>query len=181
MPRPSVTNSKNRFEWKDSGIAHFRDVNAQVVGERLEQLSASKQGAPVNAEDIVSDAENRKSPLHVLFDWNDTTAAAKYRLHQARMLVTQIVVTKAVPGNGVQPTRAFVSVRGTEKGARGYIHVTRSSGFDMAASARKELESWCRRYAGVPELRGWVSQIYRVLEPALPAQLPGVARKVRVS
>jgi hypothetical protein len=173
-----MTNSKHRFEWRDSSI--FREYDAQAIGERLELLSSQKGGSPVTAEDVVADAENSKSPFHRMIDWNDESAADKFRKYQARMIVTNVVVTKAVPGNGVQQTRAFVSVRRSEQGAHGYVHVTKTAGFDMVVAARRELESWCRRFAGVDELRPLVEQVYRVLEPALTSARTAPVRKVRV-
>jgi hypothetical protein len=41
---------------------------------------------------VVTLARNKNSPLHSLFDWNDKMAAAKYRLAQARTIITSFQI-----------------------------------------------------------------------------------------
>lgn len=83
--------------------------DAQKVGEALEKLR--NEAGALSPQRIVEAARPAQSPLHSYFDWNDTTAAEKYREQQAAHLLRSIVVTKA-PGVDLKaPTRAFVSVR----------------------------------------------------------------------
>ena len=44
---------------------------------------------------VVEDAKNEASPLHNLFDWNVRSAAAKYWLHQARIIIHSVRVISA--------------------------------------------------------------------------------------
>jgi hypothetical protein len=40
--------------------------------------------------DLVEDARDPDSPLHAYFTWDDTEAAEKYRLHQARTIIRSV-------------------------------------------------------------------------------------------
>lgn len=46
----------------------------------------------LTAENIVDSATKPSSPLHEFFEWDDTEAGRKYRLHQARVLVNEVKV-----------------------------------------------------------------------------------------
>lgn len=43
-------------------------------------------------EDVVREAQKKASPLHDYFDWNNKTAAHKYRIEQARELIRSVRV-----------------------------------------------------------------------------------------
>jgi len=49
---------------------------------------------------IVDDAQNKKSPLHDYFEWDDGIAAEEYRKHQARQLKNSIVQIKIIKERG---------------------------------------------------------------------------------
>jgi len=76
----------------------------QVIGEELERLRATSD---LTAETVVKAARNAKSPLHGEFVWDDTKAAHRYRLVQARTLVRSVKVIK----EGRVPTSHYVHVR----------------------------------------------------------------------
>jgi hypothetical protein len=61
----------------------------QAAELALQQLERDGRLTP---EDVLNAAEDPSSPLHGWFDWNDDTAAHKYRLEQARMLIRTITV-----------------------------------------------------------------------------------------
>lgn len=60
----------------------------QVIGEILE---VEKQNG-LTAENILEKARNKSSSLHNLFEWNDSEAGERWRLHQARMLINEVKV-----------------------------------------------------------------------------------------
>jgi hypothetical protein len=61
-----------------------------VIGRHLEQIrDADGALAP---EAVLRDAEREESPLHPCFEWDDTEAARRYRLEQARYLIRAIEV-----------------------------------------------------------------------------------------
>lgn len=97
------------YKWKSgSKIAG----NAQAAGEQFEMLSKSKTGLTPKA--VVDANRPEDAPLHKAFDWNDESAAEKYRLHQARNIIN-CILTVAEKENGEQAnTRAYVRITEAE-------------------------------------------------------------------
>lgn len=56
----------------------------------------------LSAEIIIDDARNSNSPLHDLFDWNDSNAAHQYRLYQASRVIRVFVRMEPAPPNVTQ-------------------------------------------------------------------------------
>jgi hypothetical protein len=56
---------------------------------------------------VVEEAKDELSPLHSAFDWDDASAAAKYRHRQAGDLIRNIVVSRP----DMEPTQLYVNVR----------------------------------------------------------------------
>lgn len=61
-------------------------VNAQIVGEWIEALNDKSPSG------IVAAAESMNSPVHDLFEWDDSKAAARYRLTQAAVMRKSLTV-----------------------------------------------------------------------------------------
>ena len=68
-------------KWKIDGV--FK-ADAEKVYSEIGDLKTTP-------EDVVKKARDPGSELHKCFDWNDTTAAEKYRLIQARAILRSIV------------------------------------------------------------------------------------------
>lgn len=79
-----------------------RDHNA--IRAELESLKADGVIRPV---DVVEHARNPQSALHECFTWDDTEAAAQFRLLEARNLMRVYVVMEQ---SDATPVRAFVSL-----------------------------------------------------------------------
>lgn len=63
----------------------------------------------LTAESVLAAAQDVSSPIHSLFEWDDTIAAHEYRLEQARRVVRMTITT--VEGERV---RAFVHLRSVD-------------------------------------------------------------------
>ncbi len=61
----------------------------EAVRQRLLQLGSRGKLTP---NKVVADAKHSRSPLHRCFDWDDTSAAHKHRLWQARELIAKVKV-----------------------------------------------------------------------------------------
>lgn len=88
--------------YKPKPGARVSSAVAQRAGEVLSKLDEKHRG--VSAESFL-DAAKKDSILRKLFEWDDSAAATKWRLHQARQLMgcfTVVVVHErreiAVPG-----------------------------------------------------------------------------------
>ena len=76
-----------KVKYKETG-----KINSQVIQEILK---VEKQDG-LTAESLLDKAKEKESPLHDLFDWNNSEAAEKWRLHQARILINEV---KIIVGN----------------------------------------------------------------------------------
>jgi len=104
-----------KYKFKQGARLHG---DPQAIGEELERLEWP------TAEGIVDAAKDKKNPLHNYFEWDDTEAAAEYRLQQAQYIGRNITVEIEVigpKGPVVIEFRAFETVNtkteeeGTEK------------------------------------------------------------------
>lgn len=86
----------------------------ELVGtspEVIEQMIALAQtnNGLLKAEDVLEAAKNEDSPVHNKFEWDDGEAAEKYRLIQARYMIS--VSIRYIPRDGkVVPMKVFVSL-----------------------------------------------------------------------
>jgi len=139
-------------------------MNAQPLMERpktklreeLDTLAEASEGY-LSPRSVVKWAEQHPdSALHAKFEWDDSKAAQKYRLSQARQIIRVHVET--VVENG-QNTRAFVSLQKDRVPERGY-KALRDVLDDpverriLVAQARRELARLRQKYAILEELGG---------------------------
>lgn len=108
---------------------------------------------------IVNEARAESSPLHDAFDWNDDTAAEKYRLMQARMLMTQVRVQISGRDYGAF-TSVTIQVKNTP--TRGYISTERVISDEELLQqvidvATREIEYWQEKYNAYNELKGIIN------------------------
>lgn len=135
---------------------------ANEAGKRLAKLNqANKQ---LTADVILRDARTVMSPLHSFFEWDDTAAAEKYRLEQARHLIRSVVVYYSDVPQPKLPARAFVSVQAEEPNESRYVPVHQAlSDVDLRKEvlsiALQEAESWQARHANLDELKDIFDQI----------------------
>ena len=78
------------------------------------RLIQQKEGN-LNPKEVLRDARNPNSPLHQLFEWDDSVAAEAYRLMQAKQVVRYVV--RVVPQPRREPTRVTVAPRAVERPA----------------------------------------------------------------
>jgi hypothetical protein len=129
----------------------IRGANPQLIGQELERLRAEK--GTLRPEDVLEAAADPASPLHVAFSWDDSEAAQKWRLTEARKLIVSVRVLNSPAG---RPTTAFVSVRTPEAG-RQYMPVSEALSDEelrvrVLAEARQAIEALERRYAHLADL-----------------------------
>ena len=101
-----------KFEWKNKTYP----VSAQEAGEYLHSIC--EQENQVTAERVLELSRDQDAILHPCFEWDDTKAAEKFRLTQARQIISSIVTVIEEDGSE-EPVRAFVSVSSTEHSEKG--------------------------------------------------------------
>lgn len=72
------------YEWKDLASVRNIKADAQVAGEVCEELEREGRLTP---ENLVEVSKDENAPLHNEFEWNDATAAKKYRRSQAQFII----------------------------------------------------------------------------------------------
>jgi len=132
-------------------------VHAEL--ERIRHLHPEELLIP---EEVVRAAQSPRSPLHELFTWDDTEAARRHRLEEARQLI-RVTVT-LIPGTD-QEVRAYVSlsedrpqgVKGQITGGGGYRATAEVMSDEqlraiLLADAQREMRAFQNKYARLSEL-----------------------------
>src|SRR5262245_31862046 len=113
--------SRYKYSWTKS-----YNVDANIAGEIIRRVQT--------AQAVVAAARVPGSPLHELFDWNDTAAAESFRLVQARVMINSLRVE--IIDAQRKPTRIFAFV----KDAENLDHYVPTFEADSAAMSRAELQ-----------------------------------------
>ena len=75
----------------------------------LDQLQKiHKKFGGITPAKVVSEAKRKRHPLHKYFDWEDTEAAKKWRLHQANSMISRVQII--VSPQDKRTVNAFVSI-----------------------------------------------------------------------
>jgi hypothetical protein len=107
-------------------------------------------------EQLVQSARIKTSPFHDDFTWDDTEAADKWRLYQARQMLR--VCVEVVPVNQKDvPTRVFVSLTTDRKQDGGYRIMTavlsnKERRDQLLQDALAELRVFEMKYSQIEEL-----------------------------
>ena len=102
---------KIKKKYKATDGAQFSKQKAQIYGECLNEIT-ERQGGKIKPIDVVNEARSKKSPLHEVFDWDNNSAAEKYRIEQARHLINHITVEIQYDGQK-EDIKGWVSVNET--------------------------------------------------------------------
>lgn len=136
----------------------------EKVAERLRELERDNgRLAPV---DVVEAARDPASPLHSHFTWDDTEAAEKYRLMQARTLIRTVkleITIRDVPLSVV----GYVRDPGADAKTAGYRNVARLRTEEDAARAAivdemKRVSNAVRRAKGLAAVLGVTDDIEQI-------------------
>lgn len=101
-----LVHNKNAYEW--SGYSHR--LSAQIVGEEMERIREEYGG--VTKENFLEAARPSDSVTHCLFDWDDSVAGEKWRLHQSKVIIGSVKMTvcaETPQGKTEYKVRAFVN------------------------------------------------------------------------
>lgn len=103
----------------------------------------------LTAEELVNVSRDENSPLHSMFEWDDTIAAEKYRETQAYKIIRSVEV---VIENSPVPQRAFGTVEPKAYQRIERIMETESLRQILLNNAKRELEAFKRKYSRLTEL-----------------------------
>lgn len=131
------------------GFESMFKADAQLVAEEI--VSIGEKATPIQ---ILDKARNPETELHKCFEWDDSIAAEKYRLSQARKVVCNLVIRETVKEES-PPIRFFYQ----PKNGSGY-HTTQIIYKDpdkyqaLLASVLRELVSIRNKHSNLAELDG---------------------------
>lgn len=129
------------------GINLF-NADAQKVADEI-----GKIGEDVTPAQIVERARDKTTELHKCFEWDDSVAADKYRLYQARKVVCHLVIKEIEEKGNSTPVRVFHK---TERGG-GYkpfeLIVKNKTEYEkLLEQAMSELRAFKAKYHTLSEL-----------------------------
>lgn len=139
-------------------------VTAQTAGEELERIE--RERGEITPAIVLEESRPEGAPLHSFFEWDNTIAAEKYRLHQAAVIICNVQVAVS-SGNKQKTTRAFVNIsdrRGVgQQGA--YISIRAAMADDatrkvVLQQALRELRYFMKKYRDYTEL----AEVFIVIE-----------------
>ena len=151
------------YRWKPGAVIH--NIDPQAAGEELDAIR--RHHNKLDAESVLLEAADRRSVLHPYFDWDDKSAAHKWRLDQAQYLIRHLDVVISGEGEDERTIRAFVNV--VEEEARHYVSVSDAMRDpvlreQVVARAFAELESWRHRHSELTEFARVFSTVDKLKE-----------------
>lgn len=124
---------------------------------------------------VVAAAKPKNSPLHKFFEWDDSSAAVKFREHQARILICNVYIRHA-DSEDSQPVRAFVNIKASsedeeDESVRGYTSIENAltnvpMREQVLAYAKQQLIMWRAKFGAYEEFFGITKEIDKVTKPS---------------
>ena len=134
------------YEWK----VPLHKVSAQEAGDHIEKLD--RIHGEVTPQILLDDSRPENALLHPCYEWDDEKAAEKYRLHQSKMIIGNLVCVSVSDADQTlpEPVRAFISVNDRNEKAKYRPTVIALSDAEMKKkafeNAERELEMFKKKY-----------------------------------
>lgn len=103
-------------------------VSAEVVGGIVESLPEKNEAA------LLKVARNKNSPIHHLFEWDESRAAQEYRLLQARVMLSSLHVEVITHRRDPVVVKAFIKEAAT---TGNYVGLYEATDADISAEEMK--------------------------------------------
>lgn len=136
-------------EWRIKGIYK---ADAQKVADEIGE-------GKVTPQEVLEKAKDENSELHKCFEWNDTVAAEKYRLQQARAIIINLVYTPITKEEATVRCFHITTERCTYQPTKQFL-VQEDEYQSLLKRAKSELEAFKRRYHTLSELE----QVFEAME-----------------
>lgn len=146
------------YKWKSGSRIK---ADAQKCGELYERLSETEEG--LTARTLLDANVPEDAPLHSEYEWDDSTAADNWRLHQSRHFINSIAVVaiNAETNEEVQ-VRAFHVISDSYEPLQAII--TQPDKYEtLLSNAKAELAVFKRKYNTLKELTPVFQAITEVL------------------
>jgi hypothetical protein len=133
----------------------YAKADAQTVAQEIMSIGDKDDVRP---QQIVEYAKNENTELHKCFTWNNHEASEKWRLHEARDIVTQLVIVKVNKESGKkEPTDIRVFYKTDASHSTGYKPTTlimkKVDEYEKLLNmAKTELKWFRKKYSNLSEL-----------------------------
>lgn len=149
------------YKW----VSGYRtSVNAQEAGEIMDRLAREGNLTP---QALVDEARPEESPLHKGFDWDDASAAEKYRRAQAVTMIRAVVVSESEimdEGSADVKVKVFnLPQKGTSYESLKTILVDEEKSDSLIDRALAELRTYREKYSQLERL----SKLMTVIDETL--------------
>lgn len=124
------------------------NASAEKVANEIDSLATK---TPQTILDYAK--HNQDSELHKCFEWNDTVAAEKYRLYQARQIVLNLVYTNDTKKEEPTKLRVFYRQESTNDYQPTKLLVKNEDSYkQLLNKAKSELRAFKEKYKMLTEL-----------------------------
>lgn len=133
-------------EWKGN---LYKGVDANKVANEISTL-----GNNVDPKDVVNLARDESNELHKCFEWDDSIAAEKYRVEQARRVMCFLVIREEKAEPEKTPIRFFYKTK-EEEGYKPTTFIMKHEDEYQAllTRAKGELKTFEQKYKMLTELK----------------------------
>ena len=166
------------FEWERKGRNGIKKggeivTKKDVLIKELKKIKAKNKYHILMPEDVVEAATDKKSVLHNLFTWDDTSAAKEYRLWQARQLVAKVRIK--IEDDGTEKIYYHCKVSINNERVEGYVDKKDFNDKDIYFAVLKEavvsLRYWQKKYHELKELENVIDENkLNIIEKEVKAQ-----------
>lgn len=140
--------------WAIDGIIK---ADANKVANEMQSIGYANGNDEFTPQELVNYArKNPNSELHKCFEWDDTIAAEKYRVSQARDVIRYLRITIPNEEGNLEKTnvRLFVSTNNHDNNykATEIVFQNKTEYDKLLAEAMSELQAFKQKYKGIKEL-----------------------------
>lgn len=137
-------------KWSNVGTRFGAD--AQKCYEEIMEICDSLDSA--SPQDILEKARDELSELHKCFTWNDSVAAERWRMHEARLITRQLVIKEEKVPTDRPEVRLFYKTDNESGYKPTELIVQKEDEYKaLLKRAKMELEAFKRKYAMLRELQ----------------------------
>lgn len=133
----------------------------------LDSIKSANRSGLLKTSEVVKAARDPDSPGHRYFTWDDSKAAAKYRLEEAERLIRRVYL---VTDDGTKQPAFLSLLPDREKPGGGYratseVISSKALREQLKLTATAELRAWTERYQMLTDLVGPVAKAARIELP----------------
>jgi hypothetical protein len=143
-------------------------TTAAATDEDIEKviLDIYRRDGVCSPEAFVAEASDPSSPIHALFDWDDETAAHRWRLHRARTILGRFTIKI---DDSRAPAYVSLSIDRDGQRRRGYVPTLDAMNDDEKAAqvlhdAAAGLSGWRRRLASFKQAEAAIKHLDSAIE-----------------